>query len=373
MTEKTIKTLIFDTDTTGHHIEYLHHLYLGAAQHPENTYVFAVGDDIFDKSKEFSWKPAANIEFIHLKEIVGEGAAIVNAYRRFKQLKSVVKQVRPDKVFLVSLMNFMPFLRFLSRKTKVSGIIYSIYLYDWKSFSATAKIINCLKYRLLKSRRFERLFVLNDSAATNVMNRVWKTDKYRFLTDPYIPCKVDRDYDLRKELGIANDKTMVLHLGALTERKGSLDVVKMIENTPVCDRDRYCVVFAGRLNDDIKEEFMRRLENIGDSMQVITRFGFLSYDFMGKLVSVADKVVLPYHIVNASSGIIGYCAQFEIPVFVPAKGLIFKLVRRHRIGYGLEDFNTLNDLQGDFDKRCNYCEKHTVGFFINDIFGGQES
>ena len=367
--EKKRLTLIFDTDTTGHHIEYLHHLYTGAVQHPENRYVFAVGDDIFEKSKEFTWNHGDNIDFLPLKEIPGGGNAIASAYRRYRQLASTIKKVRPDKVFLISLMNFMPFLMFLSRKIKISGIIYSIYLYDWKTFSKKAKILNYLKYKMFKSKRFENLFVLNDSAAANIMNRVWKTDKYKYLTDPYIPCEIDKDYDLRSELGIDKEKELILHLGALTERKGTLDVVKMIENTAADDRKRYCVVFAGRLNDDIKDEFTKRLENIGDSVQVITRFGFLNYDFMGKLVSLADKVVLPYHIVNASSGIIGYCAQFETPVFVPSKGLIFKLVRRYRIGYGVSEFDTLNDLKGDFDSRCNYCEKHTVDNFISDIFG----
>ena len=51
--EKKRLTLIFDTDTTGHHIEYLHHLYMGAVRHTENRYVFAVGDDIFEKRAGF--------------------------------------------------------------------------------------------------------------------------------------------------------------------------------------------------------------------------------------------------------------------------------------------------------------------------------
>ena len=66
------KVLIFDTDTTGHHIEYLNHLYRGALQHHENSYVFAVGDDISEKSKEFSWEPNDNVEFLKLKEMTVE-------------------------------------------------------------------------------------------------------------------------------------------------------------------------------------------------------------------------------------------------------------------------------------------------------------
>ena len=379
------KILIYDLKTEGHHIEYLHHLYVGASRclsssfRPErsgvekspsiNEYVFAVGKDFATRSTDFQWDKSENIRFIYLENEEGEGNVLKKSWRMNRQLRKVVKAEKPDKVFLNTLMNFMPFLPYSVRKSKVSGIIYSIYLHDLASASFLNKMSNKLKYRLLsKKKSIENIFVLNDGDSVVKLNEIWKTDKFKYLTDPYIPFEKSNIKDLRKELDIAEDKQIILHLGYLEERKGTLEVLDMIENTPIEERKKYCVVFAGRIDNDIKERFFNRIELLKNTIQIITKIEFLPYDFMGSLVFTADKVALPYRIVNASSGIIGYCAQFKTPVYVPAKGLIGKLVEDYNIGRAVEKFNSLDDLEDIDINECNYCESHTVEAFIDDIF-----
>ena len=387
------KILIYDLKTEGHHIEYLHHLYVGAllsfraksrnllkSQTKEDfstplrfgrndKYVFAVGKDFEKRSVDFQWNKAENIRFVYLENKEGDGNVLKKSWRMNRQLRKVVKEVNPDKIFLNTLMNFMPFLPYFVWKSKVSGIIYSIYLHDLESASALNKFSNRLKYRLLsKKKNIENIFILNDNESVSKLNEIWRTNKFKFLTDPYIPFKNEEIRDLRNEMKIAEDKQMILHLGYLEARKGTLEVLDMIENTPIEDRDKYCIVFAGRLDEDIKEAFYKKINELKDSIQIITKIGFLPYDLMGSLVFTADKVVLPYRIVNASSGIIGYCAQFKTPVYVPAKGLIGKLVEDYNIGVAVDKFNSINDLQDIDISGCNYCESHTVEAFIDDIF-----
>ena len=363
------KILIYDLKTEGHHIEYLHHLYLGALQHQADEFIFAVGNTFDERSVDFQWYKSDNIRFIYLENKEGKGNILMKSWRMNRQLRKVVKEVNPDKIFLNTLMNFMPFLPYFVWKSKVSGIIYSIYLHDLESASALNKFSNRLKYRLLsKKKNIESIFILNDNDSVLKLNEIWKTDKFKFLTDPYIPFKNEEIRDLRNEMKIAEDKQMILHLGYLEARKGTLEVLDMIENTPIEDRDKYCVVFAGRLDEDIKEAFYKKINELKDSIQIITKIGFLPYDLMGSLVFTADKVVLPYRIVNASSGIIGYCAQFKTPVYVPAKGLISKLVEDYNIGNAVDKFKSINDLKDIDISGCNYCESHTVEAFIDDIF-----
>ena len=366
------KILIYDLKTEGHHIEYLHHLYVGASRclsSSNNEYIFAVGKEFPARSADFQWDKSENIRFIYLENEEGEGNILKKSWRMNRQLRKVVKTEKPDKVFLNTLMNFMPFLPYSVRKSKVSGIIYSIYLHDLASASFLNKMSNKLKYRLLsKKKSIENIFVLNDGDSVLKLNEIWKTEKFKYLTDPYIPFEKSNIKDLRKELDIAEDKQIILHLGYLEERKGTLEVLDMIENTPIEERKKYCVVFAGRIDNDIKERFFNRIELLKNTIQIITKIEFLPYDFMGSLVFTADKVVLPYRIVNASSGIIGYCAQFKTPVYVPAKGLIGKLVEDYHIGRAVEKFNSLDDLEDIDINECNYCESHTVEAFIDDIF-----
>lgn len=362
------KILIYDLKTEGHHIEYLHHLYVGALA-SRNEYVFAVDKDFITRSVDFQWDKAENIRFIYLDNEEGSGNVLKKSWRMNRQLRRVVKAEKPDKVFLNTLMNFMPFLPYSVGKSKVSGIIYSIYLHDWDSASFLNKLSNRLKYRLFAHKKsIENVFVLNDNASVLKLNEIWKTDKFKYLTDPYIPFKNEEIHDLRDELGIAKDKKIILHLGYLEARKGTLEVLDMIANTPIEDRGKYCVIFAGRLDEEIKDVFYKKINELKDTIQIVMEIGFLSYNFMGSLVFTADKVVLPYRIVNASSGIIGYCAQFKTPVYVPAKGLIGKLVEDYHIGCAVDNFNSINDLKDVEINNCIYCESHTVEAFIDDIF-----
>ena len=362
------KILIYDLKTEGHHIEYLHHLYQGALA-SNDKFVFVVGQDFSTRSADFQWDKTDNISFINLENEEGDGGILKKSWRMNRQLKKVVKEVKPDKIFLNTLMNFMPFLPYSVGKSKVSGIIYSIYLHDLVSASFLNKLSNKLKYRLLSRKTsIENVFILNDNDSVLKLNEIWKTHKFKYLTDPYIPFKTEEIRNLRNELGVAEDKQIILHLGYLEERKGTLEVLDMIENTPDDECRKYCVVFAGRIDNDIKEQFFNRIELLKDKIQIITKIEFLPYDYMGSLVYTADKVILPYRIVNASSGIIGYCAQFKTPVYVPAKGLIGKLVEDYHIGRVVEKFNSLNDLTDIDINDCNYCDSHTVGAFIDDIF-----
>ena len=363
------KILIYDLKTEGHHIEYLHHLYVGALRHHDDEYVFAVGKDFEKRSVDFQWDKSENIRFIYLENEEGEGNVLRKSWRMNRQLEKIVREEKPDKIFFNTLMNFMPFLPYSVGKSKVSGIIYSIYLHDLESASYVSKISNKLKYNLLSQKgNVENVFILNDKDSVDKLNVIWKTDKFKYLTDPYIPFKNANIHDLRRQLGIAEDKIIITHLGYLEDRKGTLQVLDMIENTPSQEREKYCVVFAGRIDNDIKDDFFRRVELLKESIQIVTKIEFLPYDFMGSLVYTADKVVLPYKTVNASSGIIGYCAQFKTPVYVPAKGLIGKLVKDYHIGRAVEKFSNLGDLQDIDITNCDYCESHTVEAFINDIF-----
>ena len=171
------KILIYDLKTEGHHIEYLHHLYQGAllsfraksrnllkSQTKEDfstplrfgrndKYVFAVGKDFEERSVDFQWNKAENIRFVYLENKEGDGNVLKKSWRMNRQLRKVVKEVNPDKIFLNTLMNFMPFLPYSVGKNKVSGIIYSIYLHDSESASALNKLSNRLKYRLLSKKK----------------------------------------------------------------------------------------------------------------------------------------------------------------------------------------------------------------------------
>lgn len=360
--EKTV--LIFEPQISGHHLEYIHHIHTGATKCPKTKFIFAVPERFTSVKDKFSWIEADNITIELL-----DNNALNNKLKIIRLLFRLYKKFKPQEVFFITLMWLMPFLALFSfAKVKLSGIIYNIYLYNWKTSSILGKAKNSLIYSLFTyCRCFKHIFILNDNSAAAVLNKVWHTDKYIYLPDPFVPIDRNKTTDLRESLNISKQKIVYLHFGAMSERKGSLDIFNMIENTPSNELDKYCIIFAGKVGTDIKEHFYNKYHTLKDKIQIIVEDDFVDYERIGSYLVTCDAVLLPYRYVNLSSGVIGYCAQFKKPAIAPNKGLIGKLVQKNQLGIVVNSFNTL---KLNFCKPIgiNYCSDRSVDKFFNTIF-----
>lgn len=231
------------------------------------------------------------------------------------------------------------------------------------------KLGNVLKYAMLtKLNCYDRLLVLNDSSATNVLNRVWHTDRFAMLPDPFMPIPTEDIRDLREELQIPANKKIILHAGTLTDRKGTLDVLRMIAQTDEGVLAGCCFIFAGKLYDGIKERFLKEVEVQSKRAQIIVRDEFMEYGTLASMIHTADWVLQPYHETNQSSGIIGYCAQLGTPVIVPDKGLIGKLVKRYQIGSTLSSFDSVDQIvELPAENTDKYCITHSRTSFAQQL------
>lgn len=355
--------MIFEPTLTGHHLEYLHHLHTGAAKHHQRNFVFAVPKSFDSVKDKFSWQEAQNIEFHFIDDVL-----LGSKLSTIRQLIRAYRTHHPAEIFFITIMCFMPILMLFSlTSVKLSGIIYNIYLYGWKTSSFASKAKNAILYALFTHCRcFKHIFILNDRSATAVLNKVWHTCKYVYLPDPFVPIASDNITNLRTQLGIDNGKKVFLHFGAMSARKGTLDVFRMIENTSTADLQNYCVIFAGKVGNDINQQFYTNYNRWKDKIQIIVEDAFVDYERIGSMLITCDAVLLPYKYVNLSSGVIGYCAQFGKPAIATSKGLIGKLVRKNKLGITIDDFNTLNGF--DFTPHTNrYCIERTVDKFAQTI------
>ena len=364
------KRLIVTYQTSGHHVEYLHHLYVEALQDKDHEYIFAVPRE-FEQKKAFrEWLEAEHIRFLLFdKQEANSRFVLLNAWRECRFLRSLIKQTGASWVFLITLIDFIPFLALLvPRGVEVSGILYRIYTYIWTELSPLQKIQERLKFwSMAHMSCIKRAFVLNDTDSAHRLNQEWQTTKFTYLPDPYVPLDEKLLRDMRAELGIAADKTMVLHLGSITGGKGSDRIFDMIDHSSEDELRNYCFVFAGVIAEDIKTNFYQRYNACKQKAHIILKEGFLSYEDMGSLIQTADKVVLPYRRVAQSSGIIAYCAQLGTPVYVPNKGLIGKLVKQYNIGVTVEEFRDIHSVEQECRVSASYCEEHTAQCFAQTI------
>lgn len=374
--------IIFNYQLSGHHIEFLHHEYMMAIASPENQYVFVLPQSFEEVKNKLVWPTASNISFdlFHDEEVeqwnVIPTKSLSKSWNLNKILKRYVVKHKADTVLNNNLVTLLPFAAFmLPQKLKLCGILYHIYLYNLDGMSWHSRKLNEIKYKLLsKAKVFHRVFVLNDEASASQFNQIYKTQKFVPLPDPFTPIPEGEDINIRELLSIADDKKVFIHFGAMARRKGTLKILDSLKLLSDDECSKYAFIFAGRIAQDIIEEFYDKLQAAKDKVQVIVKDEFCSYEFLGALCNECDAILCPYLDTSLSSGLIGYAAQFKKPVIAPDKGLIGKLVKKYEMG-ALISSVTPENLKESYSKVLllpnndlnAYCEANNVSTFISTL------
>lgn len=372
------RILIFDTKVSGHHMEYVHHL-LQKANSSDDEYIFYLPKQFEQvKGEDLNWNYGNNITFYFFdsEKVNKKTSLLTSSYENCRLLKRALKAFEVTHVFLITLIDYIPFLPFIiSGNIKVSGIIYQIYLYRWKSASFLLKILDVCKYLILSySRCIDCVYILNDMVSVRLLNQLYHSKKYTFLVDPYVPLK-DKGESL-SSLGIKEMNTVYFHFGSLAERKGTLEILEAIKLIKKEYLLMSTFVFAGKISSVIKKDFYRLVREIRclGFCQVIVLDKFCDYGLIAELCKRSDILLMPYKVVSQSSGVIGYAAQYDTPVLAPAKGLIGKLVKKYQLGYLIDEVTPDNIAEfinkGLHNKKkisTEYLKINTVDNFINMI------
>ncbi len=374
-----MKYLIYTTNAHGHNMEYIHHISEYFANNRRNDeLIIAAPKIIKDRADLVSWTESKNISWYYFDDSgLRTGAFMKDAYNSSKLLGNICKQRTPDEVILLHFMAQMPFLLFfLPKGIRVSGIVYNIYLYRWERDKLLKKIQDTAKYYIFsKASIIKKVYILNDRGAVRILNKIWKTNKFVFLADPFVPIDAHKIENLSIQLDISKEKTVFLHMGSITRRKGVLYIFDIISKLSSDELSKSCFIFAGKIWEDVKSDFYMQYERWKNSVQIFVFDEFCSYEFFGKLCKSADYIVLPYMNTCSSSGTIAYGAQFHTPVIVPEGGMVPKLVKRYRMGIVIKgDF--VNSFVSCYTSLLNkmvsssnlYMKTHSVDNFLSDMF-----
>ena len=333
-------SIVFDSRITGHHLEYLAHLWRICENKTGGSYIFVVPRSFAEKREMIGLSDSKRIRTVYLTDrecaSCNSGSIINKAWFVSKTISKYAMQISASSVFLVSIMDCLPFLPFLLHaKVHVSGIIYGIYLYTWKSSSLIKRIEDAIKYTIFaRSRVFQTVFILNDAASARRLNELYHTGKFRYLVDPFLPISRDETISIRKNYGITEDKVLFVHFGSLGIRKGTMVILDSLELLTEDDIQKYAFFFAGRIPDTIKNDFYSRIEAVKNKgIQIFVKDAFCDYSFLGELCFECDAILIPYLDTTRSSGIIGYASQYNKPVITPSSGLIGRLVKNYKLGY----------------------------------------
>lgn len=315
---------------------------MSAMKRREETFIFYLDGSFMQKKSKYDWPYSENISFSYLSD---EDAVKINSagnikynYILSKIAAQKAKECNCDRILSFNLICLLPFLPFmLKRGCKVRGIIYRIYLYKKKS-SPFRCLVEDIFYKLMvRCKSLDKIFMLNDENSVNVLNKKHRTNKFIFLPDP-VPY-VDRSKlkDVREELGIHKGDDIYLHFGGLSRRKGTIEILKAIALMEDVQLQGKWFVFAGKVYDDIKEEFYSIADSVNDRANILIFDEFCDYSFLFNLCYTCDVILIPYHDTNLSSGLLGYAALFNKPVVGPSDGLIGSIIKTYNLGLTLRE------------------------------------
>lgn len=378
MKEKRI--LVFETHVGegGHHLEYLNHLYKKALSTSGTSFVFVVPEQ-FEKTKvRFEWPQCNNVTFDYIND------NIVSQVRKFSGLKYCYfisklarfyyEKHKTNEVFLISLINFVMFLPFMiSRKAKISGILYYVYLYDWAKLGWKKRIEQILMFWVMTKRKnIGRLYVLNDCSAVAYLNKLYRTNRFSYIPDPVAFSDLP-NVTSTPLLSLPQDTKIFLQCGMMSGRKMTLQILEMIKNLP--KDEKLYFLFAGKIQNDIKEEFYHLYPMAKKEHNIYVKDGHLSYEEMSCFLDISDFVFILYDNVAQSSGFLGHAALHRKPIIAYNKGMIGKLVRKYHLGYTV-NVDGPESLSHDILRVVNekylvpdqYIKTHRVTDFTSTLF-----
>lgn len=346
-----MKILVYDTIGWGHHIEYIHHLYMYAGeQRKDDQFVFALSDEFSETMKNLHFPNYDNVKVLTIhpdKPLRLQGRWMkqwTTCYKGYRLLKHYIEMVKPDRVVLNTLFNYMPFLALEPKHKKlVSGILYIIprrksaqTTSRWKRWS------DDLRMRLYaKGRIFNDVFLLNDPESPDIYNRKYKTHVFKYLPDPTtFSAQPETCCKTVPESG----KITFLHFGGMGERKGTFDILDAIEQLTDDELKQSKFIFAGRIvsNPETYKHFIDRIDKLKRKSlhtNIVFQEGFLPFDQLDTLLEQADYILVPYKNTEQSSGVISHAARFSKPVIGPKEGLLGYLIDTYCMGHSLERIN----------------------------------
>lgn len=338
--------LVFTYENTGHHVEYVNHIIHGVYREGLlNNYVFLLNkkaaQEINSKLPEDQLLNL-KIDIIPTKDlhtIIEEKNFLIRSFKTSILLRRYIIKHNVNKVFLISLIQSLPFISLvLPKNVKIIGIIYLIYLYRWKESGFITKLTDVLKYRILvDSKKISSVLILNDTSSVKMLNRLYKTKKFRSLVDP-----VNLDSKtFSSGVFIQNEKLrnecVIGHFGFLEKRKGTLELLKAI---PLIDRNKlenFTFLIAGEVSSEIMKEYNSLLKRAKKFARIETLNKRLNQTEIDCICRSSNYLIIPYTNNQQSSGILGYSAYYSTPVIGPSKGLLGKLIRKYKLGITIEE------------------------------------
>lgn len=383
--------LFFDIQYTGHHIEYIHHIlkYLSTNNNSKNNYYFfvhpkcltAIKDEVNLVSKY------ENIFFREASKLEVESSEVHNKFKKAinntKLVKTYVNLLKIDICYLMFFNNFQIGLSLIKIPCKIKGILFmqftNMQISSLKNYYYYLRRLYPLIFAM-KNKSIKAVFLLNDRKSAKILNSKFKKKNlFKYLVDPIPIIKPIKNFTLEEEYNISSDKIVFLHFGALSERKGIIEIIEATHLLHKKIQQEIIILIVGRTGDKSLEKRILdgvSLANKETITQIIWDNNFVSNSKMASLFLKSSYILMPYKNPEASSGILGHAMRANKPIIGPSCGLIGRIIKEHEIGvcidsissrYIADAINNYNTIKYNKKSVTSFLEEHTPNNFVSTL------
>ncbi|GHU67771.1 hypothetical protein FACS189413_03170 [Bacteroidia bacterium] len=368
------KILFYDSYFTGHHSEYVNNILTYFSQYPPiNQKVYLAIHQKVEEMLDLKNTEIKNIEIVLLPNDVNE--------KRFFGKLDVIKQITDkygiNHVILLWINSLMLDLAFGKYRFVVSGIVFYPFNPHYEKYSLFMRIQKEIMYFLVSKRqKIKKLFILNDQKTCIYLNRHFHTHKFQYLPDPIPLYEQEKLPDEIME--ITKKRKIILHFGAMSERKGTLLILDTITTLSSDIIAKTSFFFVGKpINEAFGKLLKDRISQLQTQFLDISIFYnpcFVSVGQMESYYELSNFVLMPYLSNNMSSGVLGHAAKHNKPV-ITGKGLLGELVKQYHLGIAIEPctkslkyaISTMLTKHPN-NQDTKYVDEHTCGVFVETLF-----
>lgn len=352
--------VFFDSKSTGHHGEYLENIILGLPKEYSGISLIICHPLLFSRLERCKIKSSSEIQVRCLKEhdlnyIESAKNRIQRGEKELEILESYLPKGKAISLVFMDLNVYQLALRSWKysedNRISISGILFNPLTPSKRKTSKNNFITFITRvrkklqiYLLLRNSSIKTVFILNDREAVDYMNG-WSFSRnvFRFLIDP-IPAAM-RDIQVLKVKPESNKQFNFLMLGAISPRKGGLEVIKALKHSNFPEGMTVSLRLIGAFSKEypaysklIKSE-IESLKNIRNDVIVLVQNEFIDNEIFCQEISNTDCVLAPYIGFTGSSGMIGHACRYEKPLLVSSEGLIGEIVLQSKLGLCVDPQN----------------------------------
>ena len=332
------RVVLFDSDITGHHHNYLCLLIDFWNSHQLDGKLYIVAPEGFGTYMEL--RHSESVEFIPIPSKEVSYLESLPLYKRsFAEWDTFLKYTRGLSPTHGLLMFFDLFQLGIwlgkSAPFKVSGIYFRPsfhYSNDLRFGSSTWQKKIVLK-KALQTRQLHTLFCLDHSAVAPIQ-QLSPTKQIRPLNDPikWVPTNEDFKQEARRRCQIEAGRNVFLLLGHLDNRKGIEPILEALSGLSPQEARQIALIIAGPILPDYRAAVEAHIASSPKEVQIVTVFENLSEPWMQAFFDLTDYVLTLYQKHVGMSSTIIRAALSEKPILSSDYGYMAQVVEKYRLG-----------------------------------------